>query len=166
MFPTLLAIAGDADITKKLHEGHTVGSMTYKVHLDGYNIVPYLTGAVKESPRQAIFYFSDDGEVIAVRAGDWKLTFAEQRATTMKIWQEPFVKLRLPNIYNLRRDPFERATYNSNTYLDWMVDHVPQLYMVTALVAAQIEEFVKYPPRQKPASFNLDEVMRAVQSHK
>ena len=166
MFPTLLAIAGDGDITKKLHEGHTVGSMTYKVHLDGFNIVPYLTGAVKESPRQAIFYFSDDGDVIAVRAGDWKLTFAEQRATTMRIWQEPFVKLRLPNICNLRRDPFERAGYNSNTYLDWLVDHVPQLYMVQALVAAQIEEFAKYPPRQKPASFNLDEVMRQVQSHK
>jgi arylsulfatase A-like enzyme len=166
MFPTLLAIAGDTDITKKLHEGHTVGSMTYKVHLDGYNIVPYITGKAKESPRQAIFYFSDDGDVIAVRSGDWKMTFAEQRAHTMRIWQEPFVKLRLPNIYILRRDPFERAGYNSNTYLDWLVDHVPQLYQVQALVASQIEEFAKYPPRQKPASFNLDEVMRAVQSHK
>jgi len=125
-----------------------------------------LTGEVKESPRQSVFYFSDDGDVIAVRAGDWKLTFAEQRANRLKIWQEPFVKMRVPNIYNLRRDPFERAVYNSNTYLDWMVDHVPQLYLVQGLVASQIEEFRQFPPRQKPASFNLDDVLRQVQSHK
>jgi arylsulfatase len=166
MLPTLLSIAGEPDIAEKCLKGHKVGMTTYKVHLDGQNMVPYLTGAVKESPRQALFYFSDDGDVIAVRAGDWKLTFAEQRANTMKLWQEPFVKLRLPNIYNLRRDPFERAVYNSNTYLDWMVDHVPQLYLVQGLVASQIEEFRQFPPRQKPASFNLDEVMRQVQTHK
>jgi len=166
MLPTLLTIAGEPDIVAKCLNGQKVGATTFKVHLDGYNMVPYLTGAVKESPRQTVFYFSDDGDVIAVRAGDWKLTFAEQRANTMKLWQEPFVKLRLPNIYNLRRDPFERAVYNSNTYLDWMVDHVPQLYLVQGLVASQIEEFRQYPPRQKPASFNLDEVLRQVQSHK
>ena len=166
MLPTLLAIAGEPDIVSKCLNGHKVGAVTYKVHLDGYNIIPYLTGVAKESPRQAIFYFSDDGDVIAVRAGDWKLTFAEQRANTMRLWQEPFVKLRLPNIFNLRRDPFERATYNSNTYLDWMVDHVPQLYLVQGLVASQIEEFRQFPPRQKPASFNLDEVLRQVESHK
>jgi arylsulfatase len=166
MLPTLLAIAGEPDIVGKCLNGHKAGAMTYKVHLDGQNLVPYLTGQVKESPRQAVFYFSDDGDVIAVRAGDWKLTFAEQRANTMKIWQEPFVKLRLPNICNLRRDPFERAIYNSNTYLDWLVDHVPQLYLVQGLVASQIEEFRQFPPRQKPASFNLDEVMRQVESHK
>jgi arylsulfatase len=166
MLPTLLSIAGEPDVVAKCLNGYKVGATTYKVHLDGQNLVPYLTGAAKESPRQAIFYFSDDGDVIAVRAGDWKLTFAEQRANTMRLWQEPFVKLRLPNIFNLRRDPFERATYNSNTYLDWMVDHVPQLYLVQGLVAGQIEEFRQYPPRQKPASFNLDEVLRQVQSHK
>src|SRR5580765_6841768 len=166
MLPTLLAIAGESDIVKKVLDGHKVGAMTYKVHLDGSNLVPYLTGQVKESPRQALFYFSDDGDVIAVRAGDWKLTFAEQRANTMRLWQEPFVKLRLPNIYNLRRDPFERAGYNSNTYMDWLIDHVPQLYLVQGLVAGQIEEFKQFPPRQKPASFNLDEVMRQVSSHK
>jgi arylsulfatase len=166
MLPTLLAIAGEPDIVEKVLNGYKVGAMTYKVHLDGYNLVPYLTGQAKQSPRQAIFYFSDDGDVIAVRAGDWKLTFAEQRANTMRIWQEPFVKLRLPNICNLRRDPFERAGYNSNTYMDWMVDHTPQLYMVQGLVASQIEEFRQFPPRQRPASFNLDEVLRQVQTHK
>jgi arylsulfatase len=113
-----------------------------------------------------MFYMSDDGDVVAVRAGDYKLTFAEQRANTMKLWAEPFVKYRLPMICNLRRDPFERAEYNSNTYWDWMVDHAPQLYLVQDLVAQQIANFVKFPPRQKPASFNLDDVMRQLQTHK
>ncbi len=162
MLPTLLAAAGDADVKEKLLGGYTVGGKTFKVHLDGYNMVPYLTGAVKESPRPAVFYFSDDGELMAVRHGDWKLVFAMQTAFQMNVWAQPLVKLRVPHIFNLRRDPFERADYNSNTYWDWMVDHVPQLYAVQALVAQQIEGFVKFPPRQKPASFNLDEVMAKV----
>jgi arylsulfatase len=99
---------------------------------------------------------------MAVRHGDWKLVFAMQTAFQMNVWAQPLVKLRVPHVFNLRRDPFERADYNSNTYWDWMVDHVPQLYAVQALVAQQIEGFVKYPPRQKPASFNLDEVMAKV----
>ena len=135
MLPTMLAIAGDADVTEKLLNGYKVGNKTYKVHLDGYNLVPYLTGQVKESPRQALIYFSDDGEVIAVRVGDYKFHLAQQRANTMRQWAEPFVKLRLPYIMNLRRDPFERAELNSNTYLDWMVNHVPQLYLMQAVVA-------------------------------
>jgi arylsulfatase A-like enzyme len=162
MLPTLLAAAGDTTVKDKLLEGYTVGGKTYKVHLDGYNMIPYLTGEVKESPRNAIFYFSDDGELMAVRAGDWKMAFAVQRASQMNVWAEPLIKLRLPHIFNLRRDPFERADFNSNTYFDWMVDHVPQLYMVQALVAGQIANFIKYPPRQKPASFNLDEVLAKV----
>ena len=101
---------------------------------------------------------------MAVRVGDWKLVFEEQRATKMQVWAEPMVKLRLPHIFNLRRDPFERADFNSNTYWDWMVDHVPQLYECQAVVAAQIENFVKYPPRQKAASFNLDAVMAQLRS--
>jgi arylsulfatase len=165
MFPTLLSIAGNPDITEQLLKGCTVGGKKYNVHLDGFNMVPYLTGETAESPRPAVFYFSDDGEVMAVRAGDWKLVFAEQRETTMRVWAEPFVKLRLPKIYNLRRDPFERADFNSNTYYDWMVDHVPQLYMVQDLVAQQIADFAKFPPRQKPASFNLDDVLAQVSHH-
>ncbi len=165
MFPTMLAAAGDPDITQKLLNGHKVGNMTYKVHLDGFNQLPYITGQAKQSPRNEIFYFSDDGDVIAVRVGDYKLSFGVQRASTMKLWQEPFVKLRLPSIFNLRRDPFERADINSNTYMDWMVDHVPQLYLVQELVQQQIADFVKYPPRQKPASFNLDASLDAVSHH-
>ena len=162
MLPTLVAAAGDADVTAKLLNGYKVGDKTYTVHLDGFNTIPYLTGQVKESPRPAIFYFSDDGELMAVRVGDWKLCFMVQHAFQMNVWAEPMTKLRLPHIFNLRRDPFERADYNSNTYFDWMVDHVPQLYQAQALVAQQIANFIKYPPRQKPASFNLDEVMAQV----
>jgi arylsulfatase len=159
MFPTLLAIAGDTDVTQKLLNGHKVGDKTFKVHLDGYNLVPYLTGAAKESPRNVLMYMSDDGDVLALRVGDYKLSFAVQRATTMRLWAEPFVKLRMPYIFNLRRDPFERAEVNSNTYLDWMVDHVPQLYLAQEVVAEQIADFIKFPPRQKPAAFNLDAVL-------
>jgi len=129
-------------------------------------MVPYLTGAVTESPRSVFFYISDDGEIMALRNGDYKFVLAEQRETTMRVWQEPLVKFRLPTIYHLRRDPFERANFNSNTYWDWMVDHAPQMYEMQAVVAGQIAEFVKFPPRQKPASFNLDGVMQQLESHK
>jgi arylsulfatase len=159
MLPTLLAIAGDPNINQKLLDGYKVGDKTFKVHIDGINLLSYITGQAKESPRNAFFYVSDDGGVMALRIGDYKLSFEEQYADRMRLWQEPFVKLRMPNIFNLRRDPFERAVVNSNTYLDWMVDHVPQLYLAQALVASQLENFIKYPPRQKVASFNLDAVL-------
>jgi arylsulfatase len=159
LLPTLLAAAGDPDINQKLLDGYKAGDKTFRVHIDGVNVLPYLTGEVKESPRNAFFYVSDDGGIMAVRHGDYKLVFEEQHATRMRQWQEPFTKLRLPDIFNLRRDPFERAIDNSNTYLDWMVNQVPQLYLVQALVAAQIQNFIKYPPRQKAASFNLDSVL-------
>jgi arylsulfatase A-like enzyme len=162
MFPTLLAAAGDPEVTQKLLKGTKVGDKTFNVHLDGVNQLPYLTGQVKESPRNALFYFSDDGEVMAVRVGDYKLTFAVQRALSTQAWAEPFVKLRLPLIHNLRRDPFERADFNSNVYYDWMIDHVPQLYQCQAFVAEQLASFAKFPPRQKPASFNLDDVLAKV----
>jgi arylsulfatase len=166
MFPTLLAIAGDPDIAKKFLGGYKIGDQTYKVHLDGYNLGPWLTGKAKESPRQSLMYMSDDGEVMALRVGDYKLTFAVQRAVSTPVWAEPFVKLRLPLIHNLRRDPFERADFNSNVYYDWLINHVPQLYLAQEVVGSEIENFVKFPPRQKPASFNLDDVMRQVQAHK
>jgi len=159
MLPTLLAAAGDPDVSKKLLDSYKVGDKTFRAHIDGVNVLPYLTGEVKESPRDSFFYVSDDGGIMAVRIGDYKLVFEEQRATRLEVWAEPFVKLRLPHIFHLRRDPFERASFNSNTYYDWMFDHIPQLYECQDLVAAQIENFVKYPPRQKAASFNLDAVM-------
>jgi arylsulfatase len=161
--PTLLAAAGEPDIKEKLLEGHKVGDKTYKVHTDGYNLVPYLTGAAKEGPRKFFFYISDDGDILAIRMGDWKLVLMEQRAKQLMCWFEPFVKLRAPKMFNLRRDPFERADENSNTYWDWVISHAYLLYGMQALVAQQIEAFRKFPPRQKPAAFNLDEVLRQMQ---
>ena len=156
---TFLAAAGEPEIKEKLLKGHTIGNMTYKVHIDGFNMIPYLTGEVKESPRETFFYISDDGEVMAIRHKDWKAVLMEQREKTCLLWAEPFVSLRIPKIFNLRRDPFERADDNSNTYWDWVFDHVFLVYGMQALVAKEIENFVKYPPRQKPASFNLDAVL-------
>ena len=121
--PTFLAAAGEPDIVEKLKAGHTIGDTTYKVHIDGYNLLPYLTGEVDESPRKGMVYFSDDGDVLALRFDNWKVVFMEQRVQgTMQIWAEPFVPLRVPKLYNLRMDPFERADVTSNTYYDWLVD--------------------------------------------
>jgi len=159
MLPTLLAAAGEPNINEKLLNGYKSGDKTFRVHIDGVNLLPYLTGQVKESPREAFFYVSDDGGVMALRHGDWKLVFEEQVALSSEVWAQPFVKLRLPHIFSLRRDPFERANFNSNVYWDWLINHIPLLYGAQAIVAAQIENYVKYPPRQKAASFNLDSVL-------
>ena len=166
MLPTLLAIAGDPDVNQKLLNGYKVGNKTFKVHIDGVNMVPYLTGQVKESPRSTFFYMSDDGDVMAVRHGDWKFVLGEQQAHQMKVWMEPLNKLRVPLMFNLRRDPFERAQHNSNTYYDWIMYHAFKVYEMQAVVAQQIEDFEKFPPRQKPASFNLDTVMRQLSEHR
>jgi arylsulfatase len=162
MFPTLLAAAGDTTVTERLLKGTTVGDKNFKVHLDGVNQLPYLTGQAKESARKSLFYFSDDGEVIAVRNGDYKFVLAEQRANSSWVWMEPFVKLRVPKIYHLRRDPFERADVNANYYWQWMIHHIYMMYEMQALVAGQIADFAAFPPRQKPASFNLDAVLAQV----
>lgn len=163
MLPTFLAAAGDPDISAKLLEGHTIGDRTYKVHIDGLNMLPYLTGETNASPRDYFFYFSDDGELLAIRMNDWKVVLMEQRAKQLMAWLEPFVPLRAPKIFHLRRDPFERADENSNTYWDWLLSHVYLIYGMQGLVAQQIQDFIKFPPRQKPASFNLDVVMRQLE---
>jgi arylsulfatase A-like enzyme len=162
MFPTLLAAAGNPDVKEQLVNGCTVDGKPFHVHLDGYNQIPYLTGEVAESARNALVYFSDDGDVIAVRIRDYKFNLAVQRANTMQQWAEPFVKLRVPHIINLRRDPFERADFNSSIYWDWLIDHVFMMYEMQAVIGAQIADFAKFPPRQRPASFNLDAVLAQV----
>jgi arylsulfatase len=162
--PTLLAAAGEPEITEKLLAGHTVGERTYNVHIDGYNMLPYWTGETPQSPRNFFFYMSDDGDILAIRMGDWKTVLMEQRATRLQAWFEPFVALRAPKIFNLRRDPFERADENSNSYWDWLISHAYLIYGMQAVVAQQIEDFTKYPPRQKPAAFNLDAVMRQLEA--
>jgi len=162
-FETFLAAAGEPKIKAKLVTGYQAGDKHFKVHLDGYNMLPYLMGEVKESPRPFFFYFSDDGELLAIRYGDWKAVFMEQRAKQMMCWAEPFVSLRIPKVFNLRRDPFERADENSNTYWDWVIAHAYIMYGMQAVVRMQIEDFIKFPPRQKPASFNLEVVMRQIE---
>ncbi|PZV23827.1 MAG: arylsulfatase [Cyanobium sp.] len=161
---TFLAAAGEPDIKEKLLNGHQAGEKTFNVHIDGFNMLPYLKGEVKESPRTSFFYISDDGDILAIRMQDWKAVLMEQRAKELSCWMEPFVKLRIPKIFHLRRDPFEQADENSNTYNDWLISHAYIMYMMQAVVAGQIENFVKFPPRQKPASFNLDAVMRDLES--
>jgi arylsulfatase len=158
--PTFLAAAGEPDVKEKLLKGHRAIGRSYKVHLDGYNFLPFLTGEAKEGPRREIFYFSDDGDLTALRYQDWKLIFMEQRAeATLQAWREPFIPLRAPMIVNLRRDPYERAMITSNTYDDWWLDHAFMLVPAQAYVGEFLQTFKKYPPRQKAASFSLDQVM-------
>jgi len=161
--PTFLAMAGDPDVKEKLLKGYKVGSKTFKVHLDGYNLLPYLTGKAKEGPRKEFFYFSDDGDLVALRYDNWKAVFAQQRAPgTMLVWGEQFVKTRLPWLFNLRTDPYERSTITSNTYWDWYFDHVYLLVPMQAYVGQFLATFRKYPPRQKAASFTIDQVMESL----
>src|SRR5499426_1305309 len=162
--PTFLAMAGDPEITDKLLKGHKIGDMTYKIHLDGHNLVPYLTGQVAKSPREWFLYSNDDQQLVALRYDNWKIVFAEQREPgTMKVWSEPFVTLRVPKLFNLRTDPFERADITSVTYYDWFVDHVFLLVPAQAFVGEFLQTFRGYPQRQKAASFNLDDVLRKMQ---
>jgi arylsulfatase len=158
--PTFLAAAGEPDIVDKLKAGHTIGETTYKVHIDGYNLLPYLTGEVERSPRQGFIYFSDDGDVLGIRVDNWKIVFMEQRLQgTLQLWAEPFVALRLPKLFNLRTDPFERADVTSNTYWDWMVDNGILVLTASAVVAQFLETFKEFPPRQKAASFTIDQAV-------
>jgi arylsulfatase len=161
-FPTFLAAAGAPQIKTMLRTGTNVPALNrfYRVHLDGYNILPLLTGEADKSPRKEIFYFSDDGDLTALRYGNWKILFMEQPvAGTFRVWQQPFVPMRTPFIYNLRRDPYERATITSNSYYEWMIDRAYMLVPAQAYVAKFLETFQEFPPRQKPASFSLDKVM-------
>jgi arylsulfatase len=164
-FVTFLAAAGESDIAEKLKAGHELNGTTYKVHLDGFNQLPYLTGEVEESPRDYFFYVTDDGDVSALRYDNWKFVFMEQRMPgTMKIWGEPFTPLRFPKIFNLRMDPYERADITSNTYWDWVLSRVYLLVPAQAFVAEMLSTLVEFPPRQKPASFSIDQVLEKMQT--
>jgi arylsulfatase A-like enzyme len=160
MLPTMLAVAGDPQVSEKLRTGYKIGDVTYRVHLDGYNLVPYLTGQATKSPRESFFYINDDQQVVALRYDNWKVVFMEQRANgQMLLWANPFTNLRVPKIFNLRADPYERADVTSNTYYDWLFDHVFLLVPAQDYVGQFLATFRDYPQRQKAASFNLDEVM-------
>ncbi len=162
--PTLLDMAGDPKIKDELMKGFKADDMTYKVHLDGYDLVPYLTGQVDKSPRQSFIYINDDQQVTGLRYDNWKMVFMEQRAPgTLRVWSEPFVTLRLPKLFNLRTDPYERADITSNTYYDWFMDHVFLLVPAQEYVGQFLASFKEFPQRQKAATFNLDEVLQKLQ---
>jgi arylsulfatase len=153
-------MAGDPDVVEKLKNGYQTIGRTYKNHIDGYNLVPYLTGQMKESPRKFFVYLSDDGDVLGLRYDNWKVVFMEQRCHgTLQVWAEPFTRLRVPKFFNLRTDPFERADQTSNTYYDWLIDHIPVLYGAQALAAQWAATFKNFPPVQKPNTFTLDEAL-------
>jgi arylsulfatase A-like enzyme len=159
--PTFLAAAGEPDIVEKLKAGHTIGDKSYKVHIDGYNLL----GEADKSPREGLVYFSDDGDVLALRFDNWKVVFMEQRVQgTLQIWAEPFVALRVPKLFNLRTDPFERADVTSNTYYDWLVDNDYIVLAATALVSQFLATFEEFPPRQKAATFTIDQVVEKLEA--
>jgi arylsulfatase A-like enzyme len=162
--PTLLAAAGVPDVKEKLLTGYTSAGKTFKVHLDGYNMLPLLTGQTTKDPRIEFFYFNDDAQLTALRYDNWKLIFMEQKSPgTLAVWAEPFVPLRIPLIENLRTDPFEYATITSNTYYDWLLDHAFLLVPAQVYVSNFIQSFKDYPPRQSAESFNLDDVLKMMQ---
>lgn len=157
-FPTFVAAAGDPNIKEELLKGYKIGRKKYKVHLDGYDILPYLTGKEEISPRKGFFYFSDDGDILAVRANNFKFVFMEQRTSgTFAIWTDPFTPLRIPKLFNLRLDPFERADTSSNTYYDWLFSHVFLISFAQDIVAEHAATYVDFPPRQKAASFTIEQ---------
>jgi len=158
--PTFVAIAGDGEITQKLLKGHKVAEMDYKIHLDGYNLVPLLTGQFEKGPRESFLYCNDDQQLTGLRYDNWKLVFMEQRVQgTLRVWAEPFTTLRVPKVFNLRLDPYERADVTSNTYYDWLLDHAFLMVPAQDYVGKFLMTLREYPQRQKAASFNMDEVM-------
>jgi arylsulfatase A-like enzyme len=163
MLPTLLAATGDTTVKDNLLEGRTVGGRTYRVHLDGYNLLPAFQGTA-DWPRREFLYWTDDGDVAALRYDQWKICFLEQRAHGINVWQEPFVELRLPKLFNLRSDPFERADHEAIDYGRWRAERMFAFAPAAAYVSRWLESFREFPPRQKPGSFNLDRVMEAVMS--
>lgn len=159
--PTFLALAGEPDIANKCKAGHQAGDKRFCVHLDGYNLLPYLTGEEDKSPRKGFIYFSDDGDLVALRFDNWKVVFMEQRVPgTLQVWMDPFIPLRIPKLYNLRTDPFERADITSNNYWEWYTHTAYLALSAQAIVSEFLETFKDFPPRQKAATFTIDQAMQ------
>ena len=162
MLPTLLAAAGVPDVKEQLLKGMTVGKKNFKVHIDGYNITDALAGK-SPSPRKEFFYFNDDGSLVGLRYQQYKVVFAEQRAHSLEVWQDPFVELRFPKLFNLRSDPFEEADHESIDYPRWRVEHAFVLVPAQQYVGKFLSTFKEFPPSQKPGSFSLEKVMESLQ---
>lgn len=158
LIPTFCAAAGEPDVVSKCLTGYQAGAKTFKVHLDGYNLMPFFTGSSPESPRRDFLYWNDDGELVAVRVADWKVVFKAQEHEGIDVWRREFTNLRVPKLFNLRADPFERGD-TSLEYEKWLVDRSFVVVPSQAVVANWLDSFKEFPIRQKPASFNLDEVM-------
>lgn len=156
--PTFAAAAGASDIKQQLLKGVKLNGRKYKNYIDGYDLLPYLTGETKESPRHEFWYVNDDGAVVAARYDDWKVVFLENRGQAFGVWMEPFTELRVPAVFNLRRDPFEKAQHNANIYYDWLLDHAYVIVPVQALATKFLKSMEDYPPSQSPGSFNLSKI--------
>lgn len=162
--PTFAALAGATDIKEKLKTGVTLNGRKYRNYIDGYNMTDYLSGKTKESPRKEFWYVNDDGHVVAARYSDWKIVFLENRGEQFGVWMEPFTELRVPAIFNLRRDPFEKAQHNSNTYYDWLIDHAFVIVPIQQSAAKFLQTMQDYPPSQSPGSFNLSAIEKRLSS--
>jgi arylsulfatase len=163
MLPTLLAAAGVPDVKEQLLKGMRVGGKTFKVHLDGYNMMDHWAGKAPD-PRHEFFYFNDDGDLVGLRYNQWKVVFAEQRAHGFGVWEEPFVQLRAPKIFNLRSDPFETADEEAIDYHHWFIDHLFILVPAQQYVGQFLSTFKEFPPSQRPGSFSIDQVMQSLQT--
>jgi arylsulfatase len=162
--PTFAAIAGDADVKERLLKGTTINGRSYRAHLDGYNQLDHLTGKSKVSPRNEFIYVNDDGQVVALRYQDWKSVFLENRGQAFGVWREPFVELRVPLLFNLRRDPFERAQHNANVYDDWLLSRVFILAPLNAIAGNFLLSMKDYPPSATPGSFNLANIQKKIEA--
>ena len=162
--PTFAAAAGAPDMKEQLLKGVELNGRTYKNHIDGYNLLEYLSGKGKDSPRKEFIYVGDDGAVVAIRVGDWKAIYLENRAHQLDVWREPFVHLRLPLLFNLRRDPFERSQHNSNTYHDWFMDRAFVLVPLQAVASKFLLTLKEFPPSQAPGDWSLDSLEKQIKS--
>ena len=161
--PTFAAVAGASDIKDRLLKGVDLNGRTYRNYIDGYDLLDYLGGKTQESPRKGFVYVNDDGDIVAVRWKDWKVVYKENRGKAFGVWREPFTEVRVPLLFNLRRDPYERAQHNANVYEDWALDRVFILFGANKLAAQFIGTMKDYPPSQTPGSFNLDSVKKRVE---
>jgi arylsulfatase len=160
--PTFAAVAGEAGIKDKLAKGVELGGRKYRNYIDGYDQLDYLSGKSKTSPRNEFIYVNDDGQVVALRYQDWKVVFLENRGEAFGVWREPFTELRVPLLFNLRRDPFEKAQHNANTYNDWFLDRPFIIVPLQQFAAKFLMSMKEYPPSQTPGSFNLEKIQKMI----